>query len=119
MIEMNSSITKAEAYIGEEYSLADINLSGRDEGDIFALRQNQPNPFKETTSIEFHLDKDGPYQMSFYDITGKTLHVIADNGRKGRNIIEIGITQLRGTGMIYYRLESDNKTDTKHMILID
>jgi PKD repeat protein len=47
-------------------------------GDVYALRQNSPNPFNPATTIDFSLGLDGPTLVEIVDLTGRTVAVLAD-----------------------------------------
>jgi hypothetical protein len=118
MIEMNSSITKAEAYVGEQYIKHVIDLSTQSEERVFALGQNVPNPFNSTTEINFTLPERSAYSLKFFDLNGKSILTINGMGESGKNSVLLNSEQFNISGMIYYKLESNQMTDTKHMVLL-
>ncbi len=119
LIDVNSDITKAEAYVGESLSIVDINLSKVDNLNAFELYQNQPNPFNEYTIVGFNMDKGDDVRLSLFDITGRIIKVFSANANAGYNEIKIAKSDLSTNGMIYYTLETSEHTATKHMIVIE
>jgi hypothetical protein len=119
MLGMNSHITKAEAYVGQNLEIFDIQLNNQNENLSFRLYQNQPNPFRDYTVIGFDLKEATPYTLSLYDVTGKTLKVIDAQGSAGYNEVNITKAALGVSGLVYYTLETDTHTATRHMILIE
>ena len=85
----------------------------------FALYQNQPNPFSESTIIGFDLPESTEVTMSFYDVTGRVLRVIEREGQKGYNEVRVDKEDLRANGMIYYKLETKTDTAIQHMMMIE
>ncbi|NNK89736.1 MAG: T9SS type A sorting domain-containing protein, partial [Saprospiraceae bacterium] len=119
MIGINSGITKAEAYVGESLEVVDLNMRNADGEAMFALYQNQPNPFTEYTVIGYDLPENGEVTISFYDVTGRVLSVIEKDSEKGYNEVRVNRSDLGANGMIYYKLESKEHTATQHMMLIE
>ncbi|MBM3321066.1 MAG: T9SS type A sorting domain-containing protein [Candidatus Eisenbacteria bacterium] len=87
------------------------------------LDQNMPNPFNPTTTIGFSVDQDGQVRLSVFSPTGRLVtdlvdgavgegsHMVTWDGRDrtGREV---------GSGVYYYRLDTDKTSLTKKMILV-
>jgi len=121
-LTVNSSITAAEAYT-KDGSLLDVNLefigeNGEAVAD-FTLYQNQPNPFKSETLIGFNLPTEGAATLKIYDVSGKILRLIEGDYAKGYNEVSINRSELAGSGVLYYTLETANDSATKKMIIIE
>ena len=119
MMQINSGITRAEAYVGEGLAIVDIAMRGGEGQMAFALYQNEPNPFATETNIGFDLPEAGEATMTLYDVTGKVLKVIEGDYDAGYNLITVSQGDLNVNGMIYYKLQSGAYTATRHMIAID
>jgi len=85
----------------------------------FVLNQNTPNPFKGTTSISFNLTEASKATITFYDLSGRILKSINGDFPEGLSTIEIQDTELRGTGIFYYKLETDFNVGVKKMIVLN
>ena len=121
-IEMSSSITRAMAYLsGEEDRNIDFSLRSvpTDEQAIYALMQNRPNPFGQSTIIGYQLPQPQEVVITFKDMTGRILKAVTISGQKGYNEIEVSVSELQATGVIYYSLETESFFDTKKMLLLD
>ena len=81
------------------------------------LAQNQPNPFRENTQIQFTLKEAGKATLTVYDVENKTIAKITDIYDKGTHVVELTKQQLGTSGVLYYQLESGDFTATKKMIL--
>ena len=114
---LSSDITKTESYTGNNLAIKSIGFAN--DLDAYALYQNEPNPFNNNTIIGFDLPGDRAYSINFYDLTGRTLHVIKGQGQKGHNEVNIDIKDLSTTGMVLYTLQTEDYTATKHMIVIE
>jgi HYR domain/Cohesin domain len=120
MVNINSRFTKAEAY-GKSLDLMNVALqfNGQAITKGFALHQNSPNPFNGITTIGFTLPDAAHCTISFTDVSGKVLKVISGNFAEGDNQITLKRNELKASGVVYYRLETADFTDTKLMILAD
>ncbi|MCC6816254.1 MAG: HYR domain-containing protein [Saprospiraceae bacterium] len=120
-IEINSLVTKAEAYnaLMEEMS---INLgfrSGTKSFDnSFVLYQNQPNPFSDITRIGFDMPRAANATLSIYDLNSKLIYQQSIQAAKGYNSVDINHTQLGVTGVLYYQLDAVGSTETRRMVVI-
>jgi hypothetical protein len=119
-IHLNSSITTAEAYTTEAEVL-DISLAFNEkyQPTSFELYQNMPNPFNGTTTIGFNLPTKGDATLTILDATGKRIKVIQNTFNKGYNAVYLDKSELGATGVFYYRLETEQHTATKKMVIIE
>ena len=120
VIDMNSAITRAEAY-DRSYQIMDIEMKYRtEEGltDVFELYQNTPNPFESFTKISFNLPEASQATLLIYDVTGKAIREISGEFSKGYNEVKIRAVELETAGVLYYQLSTDKYTATKKMILV-
>ncbi len=87
--------------------------------DGFVLYQNYPNPFNPTTIIKYQLNKDSYVNLDIFDITGKLIQrLVSYKQNKGQYEVQLNANDLRlSTGIYFYRLTTENYTETKRMIL--
>ncbi len=84
----------------------------------FNLHQNYPNPFNPATKIKFDLPKSGNMKLAIYDNLGKEVQTIV-NGYRNSGTYEINFDGSKlSTGVYFYRLTTNEITDTKRMLLI-
>ena len=89
-----------------------------EETPEFQLFQNHPNPFITETTIGFTLPKAGAATVEISDMSGKTIHRIANDYPKGYNEVNI----QRGSlpyGVLQYSITSDGLRMTKRMMVIE
>lgn len=123
LLSLNGSKTRGEAYntymetmgVGLQFNAE----SGVVETPAFALYQNQPNPFKQATSIPFRMPEDGWARLSVFDVTGKLLLVKEGDFSAGYNEWQLKRNELKGSGLLSYRLETEAATATRRMIIAD
>ncbi len=84
----------------------------------FELLQNRPNPFKKATTIRFRLPEDSSAALSVFDFQGRLLKRIEGTFRQGLNEIRLDRTELQGSGVLYYQLETPTARATRKMILL-
>jgi hypothetical protein len=118
-LKLSSDITKAEAY---NEALSQLNLAltfrGAAADAIFALEQNNPNPFSANTTIGFVLPKAGEARLTVFDVTGKVLKMFTNSYPKGRSEIVLSAEELNAQGVMFYELESNGQKSTKKMIYL-
>ena len=89
----------------------------------FKLHGNYPNPFNPMTSISFSIPKDSYVDLSIYNIKGQKINTIVNETmEKGlHEIIWKGLDYNQkkvSSGVYFYKLISNNKTDIEKMILL-
>ncbi|MGB4838106.1 MAG: T9SS type A sorting domain-containing protein [Saprospiraceae bacterium] len=120
LLKVNSTVTFAEAYTPENEVMKVIfNVENRGN-DIrgFDLKQNTPNPFKETTIIGFELPSEMKASITVYDISGKVIRTSNVLGAKGYNTVELNKSELH-SGVLYYTLRAGEYNATRKMVVID
>jgi hypothetical protein len=83
----------------------------------FALNQNYPNPFNPTTTISFNVKKQAEYILTIYNVNGQevtSFNGIADAGEKEI----VWNASSVASGVYFYKLQIDNYTETKKMVLL-
>ncbi len=120
ILDINSKVTRAEAYVGENLDIVDVELRSGDKADnVYALYQNEPNPFTENTVVGFNLPEAGSATLSILDVTGKVIRSITEDYPQGYNEVKLSKSDFGATGVLYYQLESGDFTATKKMIIIE
>ena len=85
--------------------------------DKFELMQNYPNPFNPTTTLSFSLANATNYNLTIFNVLGQTVDQFT--GHSDAGVVEIEWNAgNRSSGVYFYRLETDNFTETKKMILL-
>ncbi len=108
-------------------AIVPVSIEDRD-GDgtiplVFALQQNYPNPFNPTTNIDFSIPKLQDVELAVYDILGRRVKtLISRKLSPGTYSITWDGTNIFGTraasGMYFYRLDGENKSVTRKMLLM-
>ncbi|MGA2667978.1 MAG: YCF48-related protein [Ignavibacteria bacterium] len=82
------------------------------------LFQNYPNPFNPSTTITFDLSRPSRVKITLFDILGREVKLLYDGLRSaGTNKILFDAAGL-GSGVYFYKLDTEVSTQTKKMVLI-
>jgi len=84
----------------------------------FELLQNVPNPFTTSTEIGFVLPSDENVTLRLMDVTGKVLINKTGKYSKGYNSITLDVSEINGSGILYYQLDTERNSASKKMIII-
>jgi len=91
--------------------------------DGFALAQNYPNPFNPSTNINFTISEESNIKLLVYDLSGKLIKEMVNAPIQiGKYSILWNGTDTNGNkvgaGVYLYKLQAENFTQTKKMILL-
>ena len=125
VLHSSSAVTEALA-IDEAGNAIDIDFefvtsvaTGEVESKVFALYQNQPNPFTSETSISFRLPEAGRATLRVFSAEGRLVKTVIGDFAEGINAIRFQKGDFGSNGVFYYELETSKHSDRKKMILID
>jgi hypothetical protein len=83
---------------------------------VFALYQNEPNPFEDKTTIGFTLPVASAATLTVYDEIGRVVFTEKGDFEKGYNAISLDRALLNTAGVLYYTLKTATDVATKKMI---
>ncbi|MBU8934867.1 MAG: T9SS type A sorting domain-containing protein [candidate division Zixibacteria bacterium] len=84
----------------------------------YGLLQNYPNPFNPTTTISFTLQKGSDYSLTIYNVSGQEVARFEGSAEASTTQNIVWDASDRATGIYFYRLSTDDKTETKKMTLL-
>jgi len=84
----------------------------------FSLSQNYPNPFNPTTKIKFDIAKQTNAKIIIYDAVGREISIVLDEHLKAGTYSVDWNANNFPSGIYFYKLQTDNYTETKKMVLI-
>ncbi|TES90968.1 MAG: T9SS type A sorting domain-containing protein [Candidatus Cloacimonadota bacterium] len=92
--------------------------------NTYNLFSNYPNPFYESTNIQYTIPKEGKVVLTIYDISGRVVHILVNMEQKmgfhqahwdGRNTSGVRVT----TGIYFYRLSTGKFVATRKLIFVE
>jgi len=95
-----------------------ITKLGSEIPNKYDLYQNYPNPFNPSTKIKFDIIRNENVKLEIYDITGRSINTLV-NGKLEAGKYEFTMTASSiPSGVYFYKLETENYTMTRRMILL-
>ena len=92
--------------------LSDINQISNIVPEEYSLSQNYPNPFNPSTKIGFKIPEAGNVKIQLFDITGRTVSLIADDRfSPGEYSVEFSGKDLT-SGTYFYKMDYNSKSHT-------
>ena len=86
--------------------------------DKFSLSQNYPNPFNPMTKIKFKVSRASDINITVFDVLGQHVTTLVNERlNAGSYETQWNAADMPG-GVYFYRLETDDFTETKKMILV-
>jgi phosphatidylserine/phosphatidylglycerophosphate/cardiolipin synthase-like enzyme len=83
-----------------------------------SLAQNQPNPFRGSTSIVYAIPVAQHVSLRLYDVQGRELQTLVDQPQNaGRYRVELSVRGL-ASGAYFYRLQAGKVVQQRKMVLV-
>lgn len=112
-IALISEIQNKDSFTQNE---KDSNTSINDKESYFNAK-NYPNPFNPTTTISFTLQESSYVKLTVYDRLGREVKTLIDENRNaGTHTTEFNASGLP-SGIYFYRIKTDSRTEVRKMIL--
>ncbi len=94
-----------------------IGISGIKD---FILEQNHPNPFNPSTKIKYELFSESHVTLKVYDLIGREISTLVNEYQGiGEYTVEFDASKFSNltSGIYFYKLQTENYSDVKKMIL--
>lgn len=110
---------RATAKVGLDNPVNDIADNPQSGApDHYALSQNYPNPFNPSTTISYQTAQSGQVEIVMYNVLGEKIRTLVNRQMNaGQYQITVNAADL-ASGIYYYRMETENFTKTKKMLLV-
>ncbi|GAB5553093.1 MAG: hypothetical protein Sapg2KO_26840 [Saprospiraceae bacterium] len=117
-LELNSSITAAEAYtpFAERMDLALVFNDGLGQVAADQLDQNYPNPFHNQTVFPYFLESPGTVQFDIINRQGQIIWQRSKSNAAGQHQLEISSAILPAKGIYQLRMQTGDQTKYRSFI---
>jgi len=85
--------------------------------DEFVLYQNYPNPFNPTTNIKYQIKNNSFVTLKVFDILGKEIATLVDEKLSAGTYSVDWNAGAYPSGVYFYKLQTENYSDVKKMML--
>jgi hypothetical protein len=85
---------------------------------VFKLYNNYPNPFNPSTTIKYDIPQNAFVQMTIYDILGREVDKLVNQDMQPGRYEVMWDAKNYASGTYIYKLETENFTDIKKMVLV-
>lgn len=125
--KLSDNLTLTQRYLAAEAYTDDLETASIELGYVQAIGestglvvyQNRPNPVAGATVIPFELPQAGQARLTITDLTGRTLFTQAGDFGKGYNEFSINRSDLGASGVLLYKVETDQAAVTKRMLVVE
>ena len=92
-----------------------VGMKERDETG-FQLKQNEPNPFRNTTSISYSLGRETTVKITILDNQGKTILTPVNGAHQPGEYQFILNGEQLSSGIYYCNMEAGNRVETIKLV---
>lgn len=105
------------AFIIENQTLTSVDDENLSVNGYY-LSQNYPNPFNPLTNIEFQIGDDGFVSITLFDLMGQKIKDIVSDFRKAGKYSVLFDASNLPSGVYFYKMNVNDFTQTRKLILI-
>ncbi len=81
------------------------------------MKDNYPNPFNPSTTINYQLAANGFTSLKIYDVLGKEVATLVNEKQDAGTYSVQWNASVYSSGVYFYKLQSNGFVQTKRMIL--
>ena len=111
----NLSTGAAWVFINPSIGITTISIEIPEK---FSLSQNYPNPFNPSTNIRYELPKNGFVKLVVFDELGREIETLVNEKQTAGTYEATFDASKFSSGIYFYKLQTENFSETKKMILI-
>ena len=112
------SVTLANQWIEEMLGNLDVKDDAINLPNILSLRENYPNPFNASTTIQYELKENREIKLSIFDIYGRELDQLANDYQTAGEHSIAWNGQYVPSGIYFIRLSSGKIVQTRKAVLL-
>ncbi len=95
-----------------------VGITGSETASEYSLQQNYPNPFNPVTNIKYQIPKDGYVKLAVYDLLGREVDILLSQKQTMGKYEAVWDASHFASGVYFYKLITNEFTETKRMLLI-
>lgn len=120
-MSMSHDITPSKVYSGEgSMNVLTLQFKAPARPEMAEIKQNNPNPFKEETTIQYQLVEKGLVSLTVFDGAGKMVFRTQTEGNAGLNSITLGQKELgESAGILFVKIKSGTFNEVVKMLRIE
>ncbi len=112
LVELNFDVLSSEAYNKAQIIFeSKLSFFEKDDTEIKDLLIS-PNPFFETTSIQFETEIDSKSTLEVYDLNGKLIYVSTKQSAKGKDSFELSSDEIKNSGLYIFQIKTGSNKYT-------
>ncbi|MFC1572616.1 T9SS type A sorting domain-containing protein [Candidatus Eisenbacteria bacterium] len=85
--------------------------------DRFSLARNHPNPFSASTTIHYGLSSPSKVSIEVYDLLGRKVATMIQGEQQAEEHRIIWNGEDYPSGVYFYRIQANDHTETRKMVL--
>ena len=98
-------------------SIVGTGLGDNIDNSVFAMSQNQPNPTRDETSVEYFIPNTGKVQFILTNLLGEQIYSSQIQQSYGKHLWKINTSNI-DAGVYYYSIIYDNQVYTRKMVIL-
>ncbi len=113
-----AGVPTSQPFVVDYYQIEIVSATGINDfsRNEFQVKQNIPNPFNNSSNIEFYLPELNTVSISIYNVLGKITKTETIQAAKGANRYSLNAADF-SNGVYFYSLSYSNQTITKRFIV--
>jgi hypothetical protein len=84
----------------------------------FVISKSYPNPFNNSVNIKYRLQTAAPVTVAIYDMLGRKIETLYNGFQPAGEHTQNWNAVCRSTGVYFYKVETDDFTETQKMVLL-
>jgi len=118
MISVSTEGITSQTYAGNDIAHTRVDILWNTAKSEFALYQNTPNPWTQSTDINFMIPTDGEVTINVRSVNGQKVKTFAAYYEAGVHSVKLTNEDLSESGVYYYEMRYDSQIIVEKMILL-
>lgn len=118
VFSMGGNLAAPNSILFRPSKVISVEEGSTNAANEFTLGQNFPNPFNPSTKINFTIPKPVNVRLEIYSITGEFIEGIINQKLKPGKYEYSWNAGDYPSGIYYYKLSSENRSESKKMVLV-